>query len=72
MALISDEGSIQAGLLFLGETFSTSTQQVPDPIQRVTCSATMTVDLLLDATPDIIDSCSAEFHNVEGVMPTSA
>ena len=72
VALISGEGGVQACLLFLGETLLAGAQQVADPIQRVACAAAMTVDGLLDATPDIVDGSGAEFHNVERIMPTSA
>ena len=72
MALVGGDGSGQAGLLLLGEPLGRAAQDVPDPVQRVAGTATVTVDLLLHAAANLIDRPAGQGDHMESIMQMSA
>lgn len=55
VALVSDEGRVQAGVLSVGEVLDAGAQDVADPVEGVVFAAAVAVDVLLDPAPDLVD-----------------
>ena len=68
MALIGGDRLGEPILVTLGEVFLAGTENVADPVERVILAAAMTVDVLLDAAADLIDSLGGELHHMKRVQ----
>ena len=49
MAVVSNEGCPQAGVLAVGEPFDAGAQDIADPGERIILASAVAVDVLLDA-----------------------
>ena len=67
VALVSNEGCVQAGVLSVGEVLDAGAQDVADPVERIVFAAAVAVDVLLDPAPDLVDGGRAEFDDVERI-----
>lgn len=68
VVLVGGECGVQAGSLPGGEVFGTGAQYVPDPVQRVSGTTPVTVDVLVDPTPDFVDHAGGQLDDAEGVQ----
>jgi len=68
VAVVSNEGCPQAGVLAVGEPFDAGAQDIADPGERIILASAVAVDVLLDAAPDLVDGGGAELDDVERVQ----
>ena len=68
VGLVRGERRSEACALPIGEVLLAGSQDVPDPVQRVVPTASVAVELLLDAAADLIDHVGGEFDDVERVQ----
>jgi hypothetical protein len=68
VAVVSNEGCPQAGVLKVGEPVDAGVQDIADSGDRIIPTSAVAVDVLLDAAPDLVDGGRAELHDVERVQ----
>jgi len=71
VAVINGDRHLESGFLPVGEFLLPAAHDQPDAIERVTGAAAVTVDLLLDAPPDLISGLTGKVGSAGGAVPAS-
>jgi hypothetical protein len=64
VTLVGCDGLVEPGALSVGEFLDATAQDGADPVQRVALAAPVAVDLLLNASADLVDRGGAELHRL--------